>query len=115
MAAPTPRPSTPSLSAGVVPAEWPAQAADAIVDTIGKVRDKTTKPAITAARGVVFGLLAAIVGTVAAIMLLILVTRIYDNYSPIGVWLLYTILAVVMIVPGALLLKRAVSPAPPAD
>ena len=45
--------------------DWPAQAADTIVRVVGQVRDRTTGPAITAARAVVFGLLAAILGTVA--------------------------------------------------
>jgi hypothetical protein len=45
------------------PDEWPAQAADTIVRVVGSVRDKTTGPAVTAARGAVYGLLAAILAT----------------------------------------------------
>jgi hypothetical protein len=44
--------------------DWPAQAADTIVRVVGQVREKTTGPAITASRAVVFGLLAAVLGTV---------------------------------------------------
>ena len=112
MAAPTAGPSGPPRSNEIIPANWPVQAADTIAETIGKVRDKTTKPAITASRGLVYGLLALIVGTIAAILLLILVVRIYANYSPFGIWLLYTVLAVVMIGFGTWLLKQATSPAP---
>ena len=43
--------------------DWPAQAADTIVSVVEKVRDRTTGPAITATRAVVFGLLAAMLGT----------------------------------------------------
>ncbi len=111
MAAPTAGSPGPPSPNGVVPTAWPAQAADTIVETIGKVRDKTTKPALTAARVVVYGLLGAIVGTVALILLLVLVVRVYDNYSPIGVWLLYAILAALMISGGLILLKRANQPA----
>ena len=113
MAAPTAGPSGPPNSNGVLPANWPAQAADTIVETIAKVRDKTTKPAITASRGLVYGLLVLIVGTVALILALILVVRFYDNYSPIGVWFLYTVLAVAMIGSGTYLLRKATAPAPP--
>ena len=64
MAAPPPAPR--SGPGGVIPAEWPAQAADTIVDTIAKVRDKTTKPAIVAARAIVYGLIAAVLSSLAA-------------------------------------------------
>lgn len=115
MAAPTAGPSGPPSSNGVIPAEWPTQAADTIVDTIGKVRDRTTKPAIVAARGLVYGLLGLVVGSVALVLLLVLIVRIYDNYSPIGVWLLYAVLAALMIGAGTWLLKKANSPAKPTD
>ena len=58
MAAPTTGPNGSSSSTGMIPAEWPVQAADKIVETIATVRDKTTKPALTAARGLVYGLVA---------------------------------------------------------
>lgn len=113
MAAPTPGPSGPPSSNGVIPAEWPAQAADTIVDVIDKVRDKTTRPALTAARAVVYGLLGAIVGTAAAILALVLVIRLYDNYVPGNVWPLYAALGLIFLAVGVLLLQRANRP--PAD
>lgn len=115
MAAPTAGSSAPSDSNGVIPAEWPAQAADTIVETIGKVRDKTTKPAVTAARVLVYGLVAAIVGTVAVVLLLVLIVRLYANYVPGNVWPLYALLAVVMVAGGLFLLKKANTPARSAD
>lgn len=116
MAAPNPGPAgSSSNSSGIIPAEWPAQAADTIVDTIGKVRDKTTKPALTAARALVYGLLALIMGTVAVILMLALAVRIYANYVPGNVWILYAILAAVMIPAGLFLLKKANTPARSVD
>lgn len=105
----------PSNAGGMIPSEWPSQAADKIVETIGTVRDKTTKPALTAARGLVYGLLAAIVGTVAVVLLLVLVVRIAASYAPMPgdqgtVWPIYTFLAVLMILGGLFLLKRANQP-----
>lgn len=114
MAAPT-GPVGPPRSNGVIPAEWPAQAADTIVDTIDKVRDKTTKPALTAARALVYGTLAAIVGTMAAILLLVLVVRLYANYVPGNVWPLYAGFAVLFTGAGLWLLKKANAPAPSGD
>ena len=108
-------PARPNRSDGLIPAEWPAQATDTIVDTIDKVRQKTTKPALTIARALVYGLLAAIVGVVAVIVFLVLLVRLYDNYIPGNVWPLYAGLAVAMIAGGLILLKRANAPAPSAS
>lgn len=117
MAAPIP--ARPPSGSGLVPAEWPAQAADAIVETIDKVKDKTTKPAITAARAVVYGLLAAVVGPVALILVLVLLARLYANYVagafhviPPTIWPLYALLFVGFMVGGTLLLRKANRPAP---
>ncbi|CAN5759663.1 hypothetical protein BH10ACT1_BH10ACT1_40520 [soil metagenome] len=111
MAAPTADPSGPPTANGMIPAEWPAQAADKIVETISTVRDKTTKPALTAARALVYGLLAAIVGVVALILVLVLVVRLYANYVPGNVWPIYAGLALAMLLGGTLLLKKASAPA----
>jgi hypothetical protein len=56
--------------------DWPAQAADKIVEVVGQVRDRTTGPAITASRAVVFGLLAAVLGTVVVVVFSVLFTRV---------------------------------------
>ena len=55
--------------------DWPAQAADTIVSVVEKVRDRTTGPAITATRAVVFGLLAML-GTVALVIFSVLLLRV---------------------------------------
>ena len=43
--------------------DWPAKATDQIVSLVDQIRDKTTGPAIRAARAMVFGFLAAMLGT----------------------------------------------------
>lgn len=95
---------------GVIPAEWPAQAADLVVDTISKVRDKTTKPAIVAARALVYGLLAGIVGVVAFILAMILIVRLWDNYVPGPLWTIYALFFVVFSTGGLVLLRKANAP-----
>lgn len=62
--------------------DWPAQAADTIVKVVGQVRDKTTGPAITVARAIVYGLLAAILGGTCLVLLAIAGVRV------LNVWLL---------------------------
>jgi hypothetical protein len=109
MAAPTPSPR-PKGPQGLIPAEWPAQAADTIVDTITKVRDRTTKPALLAARAVVYGVVAAVVGTIAFILVLILIVRCYDVWVPGPVWPIYAFFAVVFSIAGLVALRKANAP-----
>lgn len=110
MAVPIPAPPRPDHDPnGVVPAEWPAQAADAIVDAVGKVRDKTTRPAIVAARSAVYGLLAAIVGLVALVLFLIGLVRLLEHL-PGHIWTVYAVIGVVLTVAGTLVLRKANRP-----
>lgn len=54
---------------------WATDLTDQITTMVGNVRDKTTNNAIVAVRGVVFGLMALLLGPVALVLLLILSTR----------------------------------------
>jgi hypothetical protein len=54
---------------------WAPDLADQITAFISNVRDKTTNNAIKVARGVVFGLLGAILGVVALVLFIIAGTR----------------------------------------
>lgn len=111
MAAPAPdAPASPK--GGVIPAEWSTQAADTVIQTIATVRDKTTRPAQIAARALVYGILVAVVGAVAAVLLLIAVIRLGENYLPGDVWWIYAGIAVVFTVGGLILLRLANRPAP---
>ena len=71
-------PSSPTPST----TDWPAQAADTIERVVGSVRDKTTGPAITVARGIVYGTFALLVGTAVAVMVAISAVRALDVYLP---------------------------------
>jgi hypothetical protein len=54
---------------------WAADLADTIERVVGTVRDKTTKPIVTVTRGLVYGLLAAILGFAAVVLLIVTLTR----------------------------------------
>jgi uncharacterized membrane protein len=62
--------------------DWPAQATDSIVKVVGTVQQKVTGPVTTAARGIVFGTFAVILGAVAFVLLIILAIRLLNNYLP---------------------------------
>jgi len=99
---------------GGLDGEWPARAADAIVNVVGLVRDNTTGRITTIARGLVFGLFAAVLGTAVFVMLIIASIRLLDEALPSGVWLAYLVLGVVVLIAGALVFRKRNQPAPPA-
>ena len=92
--------------------DWPAQAADTIERVVGTVRDKTTGPAITVSRGVIYGAFATIVAVPALFMLIIGLVRIIDNYLPdawVGedhMWATYLVLGVPCVIAGLILWTR---------
>ena len=55
--------------------DWTVQAADTIESVVGSIRDKTAKPLTTVARGLVFGLIAGILGGAAVVLLIIGLVR----------------------------------------
>jgi hypothetical protein len=98
--------------AGGLGGDWPAQATDAIVNAVGAVRDRTTGPITTAARGLVFGLFAGVLGLVVAVLGIIAVVRILDVVLPSGIWLPYLVLGAVFVLAGALVFRKRLQPAP---
>jgi hypothetical protein len=95
--------------------DWPAQAADTIERAVGSVRDKTTGPAITVARAVIYGTFAALVGIACLLLLIVGAVRLLDSYLPDSVfgedhmWATYLILGLVLVIPGAVLWRRRLS------
>lgn len=97
--------------------DWPAQAADTIERVVGSVRDKTTGPAITVARWIVYGTFALVVGTVVAILLAIAAVRMLDVYLPdawVGedhTWVAHLVVGGLFTLTGAVLWSRRTAPA----
>jgi hypothetical protein len=92
--------------------DWPAQLADTIENVVGSIRDKTTGPALTIARGVVYGTFAAIVGIAAVVVLVIAAVRFLNAYLPDSVfgethmWAAHMIVGLVLTIAGAVLWLR---------
>jgi hypothetical protein len=63
---------------------WATDLADTVERVVGNVRDKTTVRAVKATRGVVFGLLAALLGLVAIVLVLVTATRLAQDLLDIG-------------------------------
>ena len=110
----TPPRSIPSVgsASSLIGGDWPAQAADAIVNAVETVRDRTTTPIMKIARGVVFGVFAGTIIIVIIVLAIIGVVRLLDEALPSGVWLPYLLLGVLFTVLGAVLFRRRNAPAP---
>lgn len=83
-------------------AEWPAKVADTIEDVVGAVSDRLVRPLTLVARGVVFGVVAATMALVLAVLGMILLVRLLDVYAFGGrVWASDTVLGGVLVGVGA--------------
>lgn len=72
--------------------DWTVKAADTVDAVVAVVRDKAVVPVTTATRWVVYGLLAAIVGTMSLVVLAAGIVRALDVYTGDGrVWIAHLI------------------------
>ena len=92
------------------PEDWSAKATSTIVGYVDTIRGATTGKALVASRIAVYGVAAALVGMMMAILLLIVmirflvvVTGYWDVVGEGGVWLAYWILGVIFLAAGALI------------
>ena len=89
--------------------DWPAQVTDKIVDAIEQVRVKTTQPAITVARGVVYGLAILLIAIVMILMLLIGLFRgtvELAEWQGLGVWAAYVLFGGIFVIVGMVLWSK---------
>jgi len=74
--------------------DWPAQAADRIESVVGTIRERTVRPLTVVVRGVVYGLLAGVLGVAIVVLLAIALVRLVASYLPnfpgvpddVGIW-----------------------------
>jgi hypothetical protein len=99
-----------------VPDEWPQRATEFVVGAVSTVREKTSGPAISIARMVVYGLLAFFLLLIAIVLLVVGITRVFIVYIPLDVWAVYAISGAVWTAVGLGLWiarpRRAAAPIP---
>jgi hypothetical protein len=95
-----------SLPVPGLPVDWHVLATEKVVSTVDTVRVKTAGPAIKISRMVVYGIMAAFIGLMAVILLLIGLVRLLDNVLPKDVWLVYLILGGLFMAIGAFLWSK---------
>ena len=99
---------TPAPSRAAAPdGDWAAQTADTIDRFVGTVRSNTSDRLVSVARLVVFGALAAILGTTALVLVAIAVVRFLDSYLPGSVWSAYLVLGGFFTLGGLFLWSQA--------
>ncbi len=89
--------------------DWPAKIATEVVDRIDVVKSKTTKPAETAAKGVVA--VIALLTMIPALITLLLIAVVRGmSYIPWEIGYSYLILGGVLFLPGLFFLNKARTP-----
>jgi hypothetical protein len=91
---------------------WASDFTETIIDTVDKVRDRTTKPIVMVARGLVFGLLSTFLGLMALVLLLVGLSRAlinllewpFDHDS--AVWISHIVLGSLLCLAGAIFMVR---------
>jgi hypothetical protein len=90
--------------------QWTDDVVDRIGSVVATVRDKTTVPITKIARAIVFGLVIAVLGTVALVLLIIGVVRlhVYLPFHPEArrVWVTYAGLGAIFLGLGAFCWSR---------
>jgi hypothetical protein len=108
-AAPIPIRPTAAPNGTAVPADgepdWTDQVADLVVDTVDKVRDRTTGPVISGARYVVFGIVAVIVLIPLIVIGIILIGRLLE-LIPGDIWIAYAALGAVLVMVGMMFWRQ---------
>jgi len=95
--------------------EWAAETTEKVVQLVGSVRDKTTRPVIHAARGLVFGVIALFLGLFAFVAFLMTLTRGMQALLDLGmdearsVYVSYLIIGGIFCLIGLLLFKKRAS------
>ena len=95
---------------------WAPELADTVERVVGTVRDKATKPAVHVTRGIVFGLLAMLLGATALTLGLIGITRGLQALLDLvvswerAVYLSYLIVGGILCALGALFFRKRHSP-----
>jgi len=92
---------------------WAEETTEQVVKLVDNVKSKTTRPAVMAARGLVFGVLAAFLGLFALVLFLITLTRgiqvgILEHFmeQPRAVYTSYLIVGGILSLVGLLLFRK---------
>lgn len=98
-------PSTPAAAPGSAQ-DWTDQVTALIVDTVDKVRSRTTGPILDIAKGSVHAVVALILLVPVAVLFLVLTIRVLTYFVFREVWITYAVLGMVFVLIGVVLWAR---------
>jgi hypothetical protein len=88
-------------------ADWQGRVADTIEDVVGSVHDRVVRPLTIAARGLVFGIVIAVMGLVLAVLAFVALVRLLDVYAFRGrVWATDAVIGALLVAVGAFAWSR---------
>jgi hypothetical protein len=90
--------------------DWAAQIADQIETAVGMVRDRTTRPALTIVRGLVFGVIAVSGAVTALVLISVVMIRILTELTN-EAWIAFLITSGIFLAVGAFLMLKGASTA----
>ena len=90
--------------------DWAAQITDQIERVVSTVRDRTTRPALTVVRGLVYGVIAAVGAVTALVLLSIVLIRVLTELTG-EAWIAFLITAGIFLVIGVFLMRKAATSA----
>lgn len=90
--------------------DWVTQVVSLVDRTVGTVRDKTTRPVAGAAKALVWGLMAALLGAVALVLLLIAADRVLVILTGHRAYLAHMIVGIVLIAVGLIAMRKRHAP-----
>ena len=90
--------------------DWAAQITDQIERVVSTVRDRTTRPALTVVRGLVYGVIAAAGAVTALVLLSIVLIRVLTELTG-EAWIAFLITAGIFLVIGVFLMRKAATSA----
>ncbi len=98
--------SPPSGGAG-----WAGELSERVIDTVARVKSRTTVKVVTALRLLVYGFVVVVSLVTAAVLATLGVVRIWDAYVPVQplgrrVWLGYVVIGGALFLAGALVMSR---------
>ena len=90
--------------------DWATQLTDQIERVVTTIRDRTTRPALTVVRGLVFGIIAAAGGITALVIVSVVLIRALTELTG-EAWIAYLITSGIFLAVGAFLMLKGASSA----
>jgi hypothetical protein len=91
--------------------DWTDQVTDLIVDSVDKVRARTTGPILEGAKGAVYAIVALVLLVPILVLGMVGLVRLLNWAIPGDVWIVYALLGIIFVIVGVVLWSRRGKPA----